>query len=171
MNHMLFQCSLWLKNLFFLFWRFLKDLILISLSHRYLGSLHTLFVVKNSNLVEQFAVSLKELLLLFSSTFNKENWSIGLYEPFTSISLSINVMIACLWDVIKCPFSLALDTKSTKISFKLFQNVLKYSFINSSLPGGLLFYMLFESCMKLFRLNLSHKVFLGLQRVLENQYD
>ena len=56
-------------------------------------------------------------------------------------------MIVCLWDVLKCPFSLVSDTESTKVFFNSFQNISKNYFVNPLLPGGLLFCMLFrESC-------------------------
>ena len=56
---------------------------------------------------------------------------------------SINLMTACLWNVLKCLFSLASDLESIRISFTSLQNY----FVDRSLPGGLSFWMLFrESC-------------------------
>ena len=63
-------------------------------------------------------------------------------------------MIACLWDIHKCPFSLASNTESIKISFSSFQNVSQNYFVKPSLPGDLSFCIL-------------HKVLIYLQGVLE----
>ena len=39
---------------------------------------------------------------------------------------SINLMIACLWDALECPFSLVSDTEFIKIFFSSFQRVSEY---------------------------------------------
>ena len=72
-------------------------------------------------------------------------------------------MRACLWDVLKCPFSLASYTESTKDFLQL---IPKTYFVIPSLPGDLSFCMLFKELYKLFRLNLSHKVLLDFCFVL-----
>ena len=71
---------------------------------------------------------------------------------------SINLMIACLWNVLKCPFSLASDTESIRISFSSLQNY----FVDRSLPLYLEVYhfeCFLENPILFFQLNLLQKGF------------
>ena len=59
----------------------------------------------------------------YSSTFNKE---LGLQFCMNLLSLPFcpfNLMIAYLFNVLKCPFSIASDIESKKLSSSSFQNV------------------------------------------------
>ena len=94
-----------------------------------------------------FLVSQKKLLILFldlhsgRKSVSSFEWISYLYSFF---------LLACLWEVIKFPFSLVFDTKSTKISFSLLQNISQNYSVNPLLPGELSLYMLFKELYKSF---------------------
>ena len=66
-------------------------------------------------LISVISISLKELWYYFWVYIQQGNWCPVFYESFISIFFSINLMIACLWEVLRCPISLASLTEFTKI--------------------------------------------------------
>ena len=69
---------------------------------------------------------------------------------------SINLIIACLWDVLKCTCSLVSDEESIKISLSSLQNVSYNSFASPLLPGDS---MLFRESLKSFLVKSSPQSF------------
>ena len=135
LNQMISQCLLQLKILiFFILAISVTSDINLPLS---LICLFLTYAVKRLNLVKFFLVSLKELLILFLDLHLIKSWvSNFLWISYLS-SFSVNLMIACLWDILKYLFSLVSNTESAKISFRSFQNVSWNSFVKPSLLGNL----------------------------------
>ena len=105
--------------------------MLISCFHQYACFWHTGFVAKILNLVKIFLVSLKELLILFLDLHLIKKWiSSFLWISYLCLFFCFNWIIACLWDMLKCPFSFASNTelqRSPSVYSKMFHKILLLS--------------------------------------------
>ena len=114
-----------------------------------------------------FSFSERAFDIIFRSTFNKE---MGLQFFMNLLSLSFfstNLMIACLRDIIKFPFSLVSHTESTKISFSLFKMFHKILWLSHRYLEICHFAYFSENRLNLFLLNPHQKILIYLQGVLK----